>query len=149
MDDAVIIESEGGMQSARQAFVLLHDLLRIELAADKAVPSRVDCEGQPIPLCGIGGGAARGVALGVEWDWEVTAGDLARGVLARVRRPEEKGARFQARAAAPETRGRKHTGEAAKISSTVDYWSSWGLSSKVGLSCRKNNQSTDRMVRRE
>ena len=121
VDDDIIIETVDAMASARRALILVHEKLGFRLSPGKAVPSRLAADGSAIRLEDLGTGVPRGVALGVEWDWAVSARDKQLGILARVRLPVCKSIKYQIRYRRVEICGRMSSGEARKLASTTDY----------------------------
>ena len=62
-----------------------------------------------------------GVSLGVEWDWSINNDERSAGVVVKVRLPQYKAEKYDARAAAILQRRKVSSAEARKLSSTLEY----------------------------
>jgi hypothetical protein len=112
------------MPSARMAMLQVHEALGFTLSPKKAVPCRLTSEGAIMPSTGLQTGVSQGVALGVEFNWNVTPIERSRGVLVKVRIPSFKAIRYENRVVSVVSRRRMSSAEARKMSGTVDYISS-------------------------
>lgn len=121
VDDNITLETVAGMPSARRAMLVVHEALGFELSPCKAVPCRARLDGSPLPFEELGTGVTLGVALGVEWDWGLTAEERAQGVLVKTRLPDIKASKYDARVWENLQRGRMSSADCKKLSGTVDY----------------------------
>ena len=121
LDDNIIIETLFAMPTARQALLLTHEVLGFRLSPTKAVPARTGTDGIPLAWDCVGTGTPRAISLGVEWDWWLTEAERLLGVIAKVRLPSVKAAKYYKRVYAILRANKMSSSEARKIASTFEY----------------------------